>query len=70
MVPRARAVEAMTMLRAIGDRIDRHLLATEIRSMAGDGLACIQPSIGVPRYWALCEQTLYLGLRRAGLSEE
>ena len=45
MVPRARAVEAMTMLRAIGDRIDRHLLATEIRSMTGDTL-WLSPSYG------------------------
>ena len=45
MVPRARAVEAMTMLRAIGDRIDPHLLATEIRSMAGDTL-WLSPSYG------------------------
>jgi hypothetical protein len=46
-----RAVEAMTMLRAIGDRIDRHLLATEIRSMAGDerwlSPSCGHDSIGI-----------------------
>ena len=29
-----------------------------------------QPSIGVPRYWALYEQTLIVGLRRAGFPEE
>jgi xylitol oxidase len=45
MVPRARAVEAMTMLRAIGDRIDRHLLATEIRCMVADSL-WLSPSYG------------------------
>jgi xylitol oxidase len=45
MVPRARAVEAMAMLRAIGDRIDKHLLATEIRSIAGDNL-WLSPSYG------------------------
>jgi alditol oxidase len=45
MVPRARAVEAMTRLRAIGDRIDPHLLATEIRSMTGDTL-WLSPSYG------------------------
>jgi len=45
MVPRARTVEALTMLRKIGDRIDRHLLATEIRSMAGDML-WLSPSYG------------------------
>jgi alditol oxidase len=38
MVPRARAAEAMTLLRAIGHRIDPHLLTTEIRSMAADRL--------------------------------
>lgn len=45
MVPRARAVEAMAMLRRIGDRIDQHLLTTEIRSMAGDAL-WLSPSYG------------------------
>ena len=45
MVPRTRAVEALTMLRKIGDRIDRHLLATEIRSMAADAL-WLSPSYG------------------------
>jgi len=38
MVPRAWAAEAMTLLRAIGHRIDPHLLTTEIRSMAADRL--------------------------------
>jgi xylitol oxidase len=55
MVPRARAVEAMTMLRAIGVRIDRHLLATEIRSMAGDelwlSLSYGYDSIGIHFSW-------------------
>jgi FAD/FMN-containing dehydrogenase len=37
MVPRARA-EAIARLRAIGDWIDPHLWATEIRSMAGNKL--------------------------------
>ena len=45
MVPRARAVEAMTRLRAIGDRIDPHLLATEIRCMVADSL-WLSPSYG------------------------
>jgi len=38
MVPRGRAVAAIGLLRAMGERIDRHLIVTEIRSMAGDGL--------------------------------
>jgi xylitol oxidase len=38
MVPRSQATAAMAKLRAIGDRIDRHLWATEIRSMTGDAL--------------------------------
>jgi xylitol oxidase len=45
MVPRARAAEAIAMLRRIGDRIDNHLLTTEIRSMAGDRL-WLSPSYG------------------------
>jgi TolB-like protein len=31
--------------------------------------AC-QPSVGVPQYWALCEEALKVGLRRAGFPEE
>jgi xylitol oxidase len=38
MVPRGQAPVALAKLRAIGDRIDRHLWVTEIRSIAGDGL--------------------------------
>ncbi len=38
MVPRSLATTAIAKLRAIGDRIDRHLWATEIRSMTGDAL--------------------------------
>jgi len=55
IVPRSRAVEAMAMLRPIGDRIDPHLLATEIRSMAGDTLwlspSYGQDSIGIHFSW-------------------
>jgi len=45
MVPRANATTAIAILRSIGDRIDRHLWATEIRTMAGDGL-WLSPSYG------------------------
>ena len=45
MVPRARATEAMALLRRIGDRIDPLLLTTEIRSMAADTL-WLSPSYG------------------------
>jgi xylitol oxidase len=45
MMPRARAAEAIAMLRRIGNRIDNHLLTTEIRSMAGDRL-WLSPSYG------------------------
>ena len=45
MVPRAQATAAIAMLRAIGDRIDRHLWVTEIRSMAGDAL-WLSPAYG------------------------
>ena len=38
LVPRARVIAAIGLLRAMGGRIDRHLLVTEIRSMAADGL--------------------------------
>jgi len=38
MLPRAQAAAAFAQLRAIGERIDRHLLVTEIRTMAGDPL--------------------------------
>lgn len=48
MVPRARAAAAIERLRAIGERIDRHLWATEIRSMAGDTL-WLSPSWGEDR---------------------
>ena len=45
MVPRARAPAAIAKLRAIGDRIDRHLWATEIRSLTGDAL-WLSPAYG------------------------
>jgi alditol oxidase len=48
MVPRAQATTAIARLRDIGDRIDRHLWATEIRSMTGDGL-WLSPSFGEDR---------------------
>jgi len=48
MVPCAQAATAIARLREIGDRIDRHLSATEIRSMAGDGL-WLSPSFGDDR---------------------
>jgi alditol oxidase len=48
MVPRAAATAAISMLRAIGERIDRHLWATEIRSMAGDAL-WLSPAYGEDR---------------------
>jgi xylitol oxidase len=55
IVPRVRATEAMQALRAIGDRIDPHLLTTEIRSMAGDTLwlspAFGHDSIGIHFSW-------------------
>ena len=38
MVPRTQATTAIARLRSIGERIDRHLWATEIRSMTGDRL--------------------------------
>jgi xylitol oxidase len=48
MVPRAQAATAIACLREIGDRIDRHLSATEIRSMTGDDL-WLSPSFGDDR---------------------
>jgi xylitol oxidase len=48
MVPRAQASTAIARLREIGDRIDRHLSATEIRSMTGDAL-WLSPSFGDDR---------------------
>jgi xylitol oxidase len=44
-LPRYRAIEALRALRAIGDRIDPHLVTTEIRSMAGDTL-WLSPAFG------------------------
>jgi xylitol oxidase len=38
MVPRSQAIAALTRLRAIGDRIDRHLIISEIRTVAADDL--------------------------------
>jgi alditol oxidase len=45
MVPRSQATAAIAEIRAVGDRIDRHLWATEIRSIAGDQL-WLSPSYG------------------------
>jgi xylitol oxidase len=45
MVPRARATAAIAKLRTIGERIDRHLWTTEIRSMAADRL-WLSPAYG------------------------
>jgi alditol oxidase len=45
MVPRNQATAAIANLRAVGDRIDRHLWATEIRSMTGDAL-WLSPAYG------------------------
>jgi hypothetical protein len=45
MVPRANTTAAIANLSSIGDRIDRHLWTTEIRSMAGDRL-WLSPSYG------------------------
>ena len=45
MVPRHQARAAFLLLRAIGERIDPHLLATEIRTMAADEL-WLSPSYG------------------------
>jgi xylitol oxidase len=38
MLPRTRAAEAISLLRAMSDRIDPHLLTSEIRSMTADDL--------------------------------
>jgi alditol oxidase len=45
MVPRNQAVAALTRLRVIGDRIDRHLIISEIRTIAADDL-WLSPSYG------------------------
>jgi alditol oxidase len=45
MVPRSQAIAALTRLRAIGDRIDRHLIISEIRTVAADDL-WLSPSYG------------------------
>jgi len=45
MVPRAQATTAIAKLRTIGERIDHHLWATEIRSMAADSL-WLSPAYG------------------------
>lgn len=45
MVPRGQAMAALARLRAIGDVIDPHLYASEIRTMAGDAL-WLSPSYG------------------------
>jgi xylitol oxidase len=55
MVPRSRVVEALIALRAIGARIDPMLYATELRSMAADGLwlspAHGHDSVGIHFTW-------------------
>lgn len=38
LVPRDRAVEALEILRAMGDRIDPHLITSELRTVAADTL--------------------------------
>ena len=48
MVPRAQATTAILRLREIGERIDRLLSATEIRSMTGDRL-WLSPAFGDDR---------------------
>ena len=48
MLPRGQATAAIATLRAIGERIDRHLWATEIRSMAADNL-WLSPAYGDDR---------------------
>jgi xylitol oxidase len=48
LVPRTLATAAIAKLRVIGDRIDRHLWATEIRSTAGDRL-WLSPAYGADR---------------------
>jgi xylitol oxidase len=45
MLPRAQAGAALALLRAIGERIDQHLYATEVRTMRGDAL-WLSPSYG------------------------
>jgi xylitol oxidase len=46
MLPRHRAAEAISLLRAIGPRIDRELVLTEIRTMKADA-AWLSPAYGV-----------------------
>jgi hypothetical protein len=43
-------------------------LKPEIHSLAG--WRAYQPWIAIPRYWALREKTLNLGLRRAGFPDK
>lgn len=45
MVPRSQAIAALTQLRAISERIDRHLIISEIRTVAADDL-WLSPSYG------------------------
>jgi xylitol oxidase len=56
LVPRARAIDAMKMLREIGHLIDPHLLTTEIRCMTADDLwlspAQGRDTIGIHFSWA------------------
>jgi xylitol oxidase len=47
LLPRARATEAIAVLRGIGATVDRHLLISEIRSMCGDAL-WLSPAYGAP----------------------
>ena len=48
MVPRVNATEAIAKLRSIGERIERHLWTTEIRTMTADTL-WLSPSYGEDR---------------------
>ena len=48
MVPRSQATAALAKVLELGERIDRHLWATEIRSMTGDTL-WLSPSYGEDR---------------------
>jgi xylitol oxidase len=45
MLPRSQAIAALTRLRAIGERVDQHLIVSEIRTVAADDL-WLSPSCG------------------------
>jgi xylitol oxidase len=47
MLPRAHGVLALAKLHAIGDRIDRHLHITEIRTMAGTTYGSAHPTVTI-----------------------